>query len=128
VEDKTRVGACIDTCHAFAAGYDLRTQESCKQVFDGFDKVIGMKYLKGMHLNESKAEFKSRKDRHEVIEKARTKNGSRGKIGLECFKFIVNDERFAKVPLILETEEPFDKQINFLRSLITKKEPVTTNQ
>lgn len=108
VEDKSRVGVCIDTCHTFAAGYNLipaikggdlfSTEEGddpFKKVFDEFDRVIGFKYLKGMHLNDSKKPLSSRVDRHESI--------GAGEIGSSLFQRIMEDERFDNIPLILET-------------------------
>lgn len=113
IKDKNRVGVCLDTCHMFAAGYDLRTKESCTKVFQEFDDIIGFKYLKGMHLNDSKKELNCRVDRHENIGK--------GMIGLECFRTIMNDSRFDDIPLILETAGPYDKEIQLLYSLEDKK-------
>jgi AP endonuclease-1 len=116
VDDKTRIGVCIDTCHAFAAGYDLRTKTSFKQVFDDFDRIVGFKYLKAMHMNDSKGELGCCKDRHENI--------GLGKLGIECFRLIMNDKRFEKIPLILETplvnndESIYLKEIQLLYSLI----------
>jgi len=110
VKDQSRVGVCLDTCHLFVAGYDLRTRESTEKVFKEFDEIIGMKLLKGIHMNDSKREHNCRVDRHENIGK--------GVIGLESFKYIVNDARFAGLPLICETEEPFDEQIKLLYSLV----------
>jgi deoxyribonuclease-4 len=98
VEDKTRVGVCIDTCHTFTAGYDLRTAEACEQTFAEFDEVVGFDYLRGMHLNDSKPDLGSRVDRHESLGK--------GKLGWEPFRYIMNDERFDEIPLILETVDP----------------------
>ncbi len=98
VEDKARVGVCIDTCHSFAGGYDLSTEEGFKRVFDEFDKVVGFSYLRGMHLNDAKKGVGSRVDRHEVL-------GS-GTIGWNVFKMIMEDSRFDNIPLILETPEP----------------------
>ncbi len=98
VEDKARVGVCIDTCHSFAGGYDLSTEEGFKRVFDEFDKVVGFSYLRGMHLNDAKKGVGSRVDRHEVL-------GS-GIIGWNAFKMIMEDSRFDNIPLILETPEP----------------------
>jgi len=98
VEDKSRVGVCIDTCHAFAAGYDLRTEADCEQTFGDFDRVVGFKYLRGMHLNDAKSEFASRVDRHHSL-------GS-GNIGLTPFQWIMRDARFDGIPLILETVDP----------------------
>lgn len=95
VEDKSRVGICIDTCHTFTAGYDLRTIESCAEVFAEFEQTVGFRYLRGMHLNDSKAEFSSRVDRHHSL--------GQGKLGLEVFRYIMNDPRFDNIPLILET-------------------------
>ena len=89
------VGVCIDTCHAFAAGYDLSTPEGCEKVFDEFDKKIGFKYLKGMHLNDAKGILGSRLDRHHSL--------GEGNLGWNTFKWIVQDSRFAGIPLILET-------------------------
>lgn len=98
VEDKARVGVCIDTCHSFAGGYDLSTEEGFKRVFDEFDRVVGFSYLRGMHLNDAKKGVGSRVDRHEVL-------GS-GTIGWNVFKMIMEDSRFDNIPLILETPEP----------------------
>ena len=98
VEDKSRVGVCIDTCHAFAAGYDLRTEADCEQTFADFERIVGFKYLRGMHLNDAKSEFASRVDRHHSL-------GS-GNIGLTPFQWIMRDARFDGIPLILETVDP----------------------
>jgi len=110
VKDQSRIGVCLDTCHLFVAGYDLRTREATEKVFKEFDEIIGLNYLRGIHLNDSKREHNCRVDRHENIGK--------GVLGLEGFKYIVNDDRFANMPLILETEEPYDEQIKLLYSLI----------
>jgi len=111
VEDKSRVGVCIDTCHAFAAGYDLRTPETCKATWDEFDRVVGTKYLKAMHLNDAKSEFASRVDRHHSLDQ--------GNIGKACFEFIMNDPRFDDIPMVLETIDDtiWDKEIAWLYSL-----------
>ena len=111
VEDKTRVGVCIDTCHAFAGGYDLSTYESTRNVFNEFDKIIGFKWLKGMHLNDSKKKLGSRVDRHQSI--------GRGEIGMEAFRFILQDPRFNNIPLILETIDSsiWEQEIIMLREL-----------
>ncbi|RMH50527.1 MAG: deoxyribonuclease IV [Zetaproteobacteria bacterium] len=111
VEDKSRVGVCIDTCHTFTAGYDLRTAEDCRATFDAFDRIVGFGYLRGMHLNGSKAAFGSRVDRHHSLEQ--------GHLGLEVFRFIMNDPRFDDMPLILETIDPeiWPEEIRLLRSL-----------
>jgi deoxyribonuclease-4 len=112
VKDKRRVGVCIDTAHAFAAGHDLRTAESLAGVLDLFEEVIGFTYLRGMHLNDSKAEFGSRVDRHASLGK--------GKIGLEAFRMIMNDPRFDAIPLILETPNPeqWPEEIRLLYSFV----------
>jgi len=110
VEDKTRVGVCIDTCHTFAAGYDLRTEKTFAATFEEFGKVIGFKYLKGMHINDSKKELGTRVDRHDSLGK--------GFIGLDCFRFLMADDRFNSIPLILETPDPaiWAGEIKLLRS------------
>lgn len=97
VEDKSRVGVCLDTCHTFASGYDLRTTEDCEATFAEFDKVVGFKYLRGMHLNDTQKLFHSRVDRHASI--------GDGVIGMPCFEYIAKDPRFDNMPLILETPE-----------------------
>ncbi|KQN48033.1 endonuclease IV [Serratia sp. Leaf51] len=98
VEDKSRVGVCIDTCHAFAAGYDLRTVEACENTFKHFSDVVGFEYLRGMHLNDAKSEFNSRVDRHHSL--------GEGNIGKTVFGWIMRDPRFDGIPMILETVEP----------------------
>ena len=109
VEDKSRVGVCIDTCHAFTAGYDLSSIDSTKKVFQEFNNIIGFKYLKGMHLNDSKKKLGSRVDRHDSIGK--------GYIGYDVFKFIMKSDKFNNIPLILETINPdiWVKEIEMLR-------------
>lgn len=107
------VGVCFDTCHSFAAGYDMRTKKKYRETFDEFDVIIGLENLKAFHLNDSKYEFGSRVDRHEHIGK--------GKIGLEAFRLLVNDERFANVPAIIETPESetmHQVNLEILRGLI----------
>jgi len=110
VDDKTRVGVCIDTCHTFTSGYDLRTTESCGETFDQFEQIVGFKYLKGMHLNDSKKELGTRVDRHHSL--------GEGFIGLDCFRYIMADNRFNDMPLILETTDPalWPAEIKLLRS------------
>ncbi|MBT0724010.1 deoxyribonuclease IV [Rosenbergiella sp. S61] len=98
VEDKSRVGVCIDTCHAFAAGYDLRTVEECEKTFAAFERVVGFQYLRGMHLNDAKSQFNSRVDRHDSL--------GEGNIGQIPFKWLMQDRRFDNIPLILETINP----------------------
>ncbi|WP_426416438.1 deoxyribonuclease IV [Aestuariirhabdus sp. LZHN29] len=95
VEDKSRVGVCLDTCHAFAAGYDLRTPADCEQTFADFASIVGFQYLKGMHLNDAKIKLGSRVDRHQSLGK--------GEIGLEVFRYIMGDKRFNGIPMVLET-------------------------
>lgn len=110
VEDKSRVGVCIDTCHAFAAGYDLTTPDSCDKIFKEFDSIVGFKYLKGMHLNDAKKQLGSKVDRHEVL--------GNGLLGWNVFKYIMADSRFDNIPLILETPEPskWSEEIASLKS------------
>jgi deoxyribonuclease-4 len=117
VEDKSRVGICIDTCHAFAAGYDLREKHQFEKTFEQFDKIIGFTYLRGMHLNDSKKGLGSHVDRHENI--------GMGEIGLEPFFRIMQDERFDNIPLILETpnEEKWKGEIEMLYDSIGHKIP-----
>ena len=95
VEDKSRVGVCIDTCHAFSAGYDLKSEQGFETTWRRFDEIIGFSYLKGMHLNDSKKNFDSRVDRHESL--------GQGTLGIEVFQRIMADPRFDNIPLILET-------------------------
>jgi len=111
VDDKSRVGVCIDTCHAYTSGYDLTSEEGFKKVFDEFEMIVGFKYLKGMHLNESKKAFGSRVDRHDSLH--------RGELGDDVFSLIMNDPRFDDMPLILETPEEtlWAEEIKFLYSL-----------
>ena len=105
VEDKSRVGVCIDTCHAFAAGYDLSTAEACDRTFAEFDRIVGFHYLRGMHLNDTMKPLASRVDRHQSL--------GRGELGIEAFKYIAADPRFDDLPLILETpnEELWPEEI-----------------
>ena len=111
VEDKSRVGVCIDTCHAFAAGYDLRTAEACDKTFAELESVIGFEYLKGMHLNDAMKILGSHVDRHMPL--------GEGMIGMECFRYIMQDARFDDIPLILETpdEQRWPEEIALLKSL-----------
>jgi deoxyribonuclease-4 len=97
VEDKSRVGVCIDTCHAYTSGYDVKTKAGFTDTFRKFSEIVGMQYLKGMHLNDSKKDFGTRVDRHE--------NLGAGFLGEEIFSLIMNDDRFDNMPLILETPE-----------------------
>ncbi|MDO4755830.1 MAG: deoxyribonuclease IV [Parabacteroides sp.] len=97
IEDKSRVGVCIDTAHTLAAGYEIRTVESFTETFKKFDEVIGFSYLKGMHINDSKKELATRVDRHDSIGK--------GFMGLTTFELLMKDSRFDNIPLILETPD-----------------------
>ena len=110
VEDKSRVGVCLDTCHSFAAGYDLRTKGACDATFAEFDRIIGFKYLRGMHLNDAMRPLGSHIDRHSPM--------GEGEIGIECFKYIASDPRFDNIPLILETpdEERWAQEIAQLKA------------
>lgn len=95
VEDKSRVGVCLDTCHMFAAGYDIRSKEGWDSTIADFDAEVGLKYLRGMHINDSKADLGSKKDRHENI--------GQGRLTLSTFAHILTDPRTKNIPLILET-------------------------
>ncbi|WP_325893849.1 deoxyribonuclease IV [Grimontia sp. NTOU-MAR1] len=120
VQDKSRVGVCIDTCHAFAAGYDLRTHCAAEATFTEFDNTVGFQYLRGMHLNDSKTPFGSRVDRHQAL--------GEGEIGLPCFEVIMQDNRFNGIPLILETIKPevWADEIRLLRQFeVTASERVS---
>lgn len=111
VEDKSRVGVCLDTAHTLAAGYEIRTRESFDETFGKFDEIIGFQYLRGMHINDSKKELASRVDRHDSIGK--------GLMNMDLFIFIMNDPRFDDMPLILETpdESLWAEEIQLLYSL-----------
>lgn len=98
VEDKTRVGVCIDTCHAYSAGYDIKTETGYAGTFKGFDDIIGKHYLKAIHLNDTKKPLGSRVDRHESI--------GEGLLGMDFFRRFMQDPRFDDMPLILETPDP----------------------
>ncbi|MFP3342497.1 deoxyribonuclease IV [Halomonas sp. SIMBA_159] len=117
VEDKSRVGVCIDTCHAFAAGYDLRTRDATQATLDELGKVVGFEYLRGMHLNDAKSAFASRVDRHHSLGK--------GNIGLDAFSTIMQDERIHGIPMILETIEPeiWAEELNWLRAQVPEAAP-----
>ena len=112
VEDKTRVGVCIDSCHAFAAGYDLSTIDGYADTWRRFDEIIGFQYLSGMHLNDTKKGLASKVDRHETL--------GNGVLGADFFSFLMNDPRMDNIPLILETpnEEIWAQEIAWLKSLI----------
>lgn len=115
VEDKSRVGVCIDTCHAFAAGYDLRTAEACDKTFAELDRIVGFEYLRGMHLNDAMKPLASHVDRHSSL--------GEGMIGIECFRYIMQDARFDGIPLIMETpdEERWPEEIAMLKEFAGEK-------
>lgn len=111
VEDKSRVGVCLDTAHTLASGYDLTTRMAIDETFREFEEIVGFQYLKGMHINDSKKELATRVDRHDSLGK--------GFMGMEVFDFIMNDDRFDNIPLILETpdESLWAEEIQLLYSL-----------
>lgn len=115
VEDKSRVGVCLDTCHTFTAGYDLRTKEAYEETMRLFGEIVGFEYLMGMHINDSKAKFASRVDRHHSL--------GEGEIGWDAFRFIMNDDRLDDIPLILETidESIWEQEIKALYALCETK-------
>jgi deoxyribonuclease-4 len=90
-------GICLDTCHAFASGYDLSTEEACKRFINDFDKTVGLDSLKFIHLNDSKHEIGSRRDRHELF--------GNGKIGAKGLSTIINDKKMGNVPMVMEPEK-----------------------
>ncbi len=118
VKNPERIGFCYDTCHTFSAGYDISTKTKYESVFGALDGTLGLSNLKAFHLNDSKTPFDSRKDRHEMIGK--------GEIGIEPFRMLVNDPRFTKIPMILETPKGPDlkedvENLALLRSLRKKR-------
>ena len=114
VNDKSRVGVCIDTCHAYTSGYNIKSPEGYAETFNMFDKIIGFKYLRGMHINVSKKELATRVDRHDNIGK--------GYLGEDVFRMLMNDGRLDNMPLILETpdESLWEAEIKNLYALIKK--------
>ncbi|HLN55763.1 MAG TPA: deoxyribonuclease IV [Bacteroidales bacterium] len=115
IEDKSRAGVCIDTCHTFTAGYDIKTREGFEKTFLEFERIVGLDYLKGMHLNDSKKGLGSKVDRHENI--------GQGTLGEDTFRMIMNDPRFDNIPLILETpdETKWEEEISKLYSFMEYK-------
>lgn len=113
VEDKARIGVCLDTCHIFAAGYDIRTPEAYEKTMREFAEVVGFNYLVGMHLNDAKVELGSRKDRHHSLGK--------GELGWDTFKIIMQDPRLDNMPLVLETidEDLWAEEIKQLYSFVS---------
>ncbi|MBY6188072.1 deoxyribonuclease IV [Marinobacter hydrocarbonoclasticus] len=114
VEDKSRVGVCLDTCHTFAAGYDLRTEAACEATFDEFDRIVGLNYLQGMHLNGSKSPLGSRVDRHHTLDQ--------GELGTAVFAFLMNHPSTVGIPMVLETIDSsrWAEEIQWLYSLERK--------
>ena len=113
--DQKNVGVCFDTCHAYAAGYDIKTKAGYERTFDLFDETLGIEFVKAMHINDSKGKQGSHLDRHEQIGK--------GFIGLEGFRNFMNDRRFEDIPMVLETplgDKGYKKELKILRSLIKK--------
>ncbi len=112
IEDKSRVGVCLDTCHTFTAGYDLRTREAYDETMAAFGRIVGFEYLMGMHINDSKPKLGSRVDRHASL--------GQGEIGWDTFGFIMNDSRMDDIPLVLETidESIWAEEIKALYALI----------
>ena len=112
VQDKSRVGVCLDTCHTFVAGYDIKSQDGYESTFKEFSKVVGLPYLKGLHLNDTKKDLGSHVDRHDSLKK--------GVMGEDVFRRIMNDPRFNNMPLILETpdETLWADEIRWLYSLV----------
>lgn len=110
VENKSRIGVCIDTCHIYAAGYDIKSEKGYHSTMNEFDKIIGFDMLKGVHANDSKSSYQSKVDRHESLGK--------GNLGLEPFKFLMNDSRFDNIPITLETidETIWKEEIELLYS------------
>ena len=129
VDDKKRVGICVDTCHIFAAGYDIRTRDGYERMVDEMDRYVGLDNVAAFHLNDSKKPLGSRVDRHQHI--------GEGEIGLEAFRMLLNDRRFARLPKLLETPKPIEtesdrKNMAVLRGLIepakTQSRKVTKSQ
>ncbi|MEF9932888.1 MAG: deoxyribonuclease IV [Cetobacterium sp.] len=112
IEDKSRIGVCIDTCHTLTAGYELKDEAGYNKTMDEFEKKIGFKYLKGVHLNDSKFDTGTKKDRHDSIGK--------GVMGMNFFERIMNDSRFDNIPIILETIDDtiWKEEIEMLYGLI----------
>jgi deoxyribonuclease IV len=112
VEDKSRVGVCLDTCHTYSAGYNIKDPDGFRQTFEEFERIVGFDFLKGMHLNDTKKEFNSRVDRHDNLQE--------GLLGMEVFSMIMNDPRFDGIPLILETpdETKWAAEIQLLKSFV----------
>jgi deoxyribonuclease-4 len=112
VEDKSRIGVCIDTCHMFTAGYDIRTKEAYDKTWGDFDQIVGREFLMGMHINDSKPELASKVDRHASL--------GEGHIGIDAFKYIAQDSRMDDIPLVLETPNTdiWKEELELLNSFI----------
>jgi len=112
VEDKSRVGVCLDTCHTFTGGYDLRTREAYDKTMNEFERIVGFEYLSAMHINDSKPKLGSRVDRHHSL--------GEGEIGWDAFRFIMNDERMDDIPLVLETidDSIWDREIEAMYDMV----------
>jgi len=117
VEDKNRVGVCIDTCHTYSAGYDLKTESGYQKTWHEFDEIVGAHYLRAIHLNDTKKEFASRVDRHE--------NLGFGFLGKDLFITMMKDPRFENMPIILETPDSskWTEEIAWLKNYL-----ITTNR
>jgi deoxyribonuclease-4 len=118
VDDKRRVGICFDTCHVFAAGYELRTRDGYERTIDEIERYVGIENVGAFHLNDSKKPLGSRVDRHENI--------GEGEIGLEAFRFLLNDKRFTRIPKVLETPKTIEtesdrRNLAILRSLVGQR-------
>lgn len=116
LDDQDSAGVCFDTCHAYSAGYDIKTRKGFESTFDKFDEILGMERLRAIHLNDSRVSMGSRVDRHEQI--------GQGVLGLGTFKMFVNESRLEKVPMVLETpkgDEMYKQELKTLRSLIKKR-------
>ncbi|KAM9324512.1 putative endonuclease 4 [Gastrophryne carolinensis] len=118
VKDRSRIGVCLDTCHAFAAGHNLSEEKGLQHMLDEFDEIVGLSYLRAVHLNDSKGKVGCRLDRHENI--------GRGYIGVKGFRQVMNEPRFNEIPMILET--PYNEnldEIELLYSLCEKGQAKT---
>ncbi len=113
IEDKARIGVCIDTCHLFSAGYDIRDEKGCEKVFKEFDEIIGIERIKVFHLNDSKRELNSRVDRHYHIGK--------GYIGKNAFRYIMRNPAFRDIPKIIETPKGYDDKFDILNLRMLRK-------
>lgn len=113
IEDKNRIGVCVDTCHIFSAGYDIRTEKGCEIVFKEFDEIIGIDKIKVFHLNDSKNELNSRIDRHFHIGK--------GKIGKNAFHFIMRNPKFKDIPKIIETPKGYNDELDIMNLSTLRK-------